>query len=95
MKIIEAYHCDFCKKYSKSKSVMTRHEKTCFHNPIMRACATCKNLEQVEFTREMPFVSNRPMCRAGIEISPLNDNYELGYQIKLQSECKSYKQREF
>lgn len=94
MKIIEAYHCDYCKKYSKSKSVMTRHEKTCFHNPVMRACATCENLEQVEFTREMPFVSSRPMCRAGVEISQLNSNSVFGYEVKLQSECEYHKMRE-
>ena len=35
MKIIEkkVYHCEFCKKYSLFKHVITQHEKLCKFNP--------------------------------------------------------------
>lgn len=45
MKIVTAYACEFCipqkrKVYLTKKSAIN-HEKTCFGNPINRACATC------------------------------------------------------
>lgn len=32
-KKITAWQCDYCKRYRKTKRVVTRHEKICFSNP--------------------------------------------------------------
>lgn len=34
--IEKIYHCDFCKKYGRSASVVSRHEKYCRFNPNNR-----------------------------------------------------------
>lgn len=43
MEEVTAYKCDFCDKWLRSKSGMTRHEKGCLWNPEKRACASCGN----------------------------------------------------
>lgn len=97
MRTIEAYHCDYCKKYSKSKRAITRHEKECYHNPITKACATCVNFGQTDHKRfdELfgEVTSIRPVCDKGINISPDNSNYEMGYQVKLRNHCPKWEQR--
>lgn len=49
MKTIEqkVYHCDYCKRYSIHKNVMSRHEKICSNNPINKhACFDCIHLKK-------------------------------------------------
>lgn len=96
MKVIEAYHCDYCKKYSKSKGVITRHEKECYHNPITQACATCENMYQEPYTRphilpngtEIACGLSRPICTKGIIISDLNRPESIsGHRISLKNNC--------
>nr|DAK10581.1 MAG TPA: Transcriptional repressor CTCF/DNA Complex factor zinc finger protein-DNA [Caudoviricetes sp.] len=77
---IKAYQCAYCRKYSKSKSVMKKHESKCFHNPITKACATCGNRFQEHYKVEklfVPFVGDvyayRPVCKAGKIITELRD----------------------
>lgn len=43
-----AYSCDFkCgQKVVLSKDSMISHESRCFHNPINKACASCKHFEK-------------------------------------------------
>ena len=45
MKEIKAYACDYCPKYYKHKNSAIRHEKQCFHNPIIKACMSCQNFK--------------------------------------------------
>lgn len=71
MKEIKAYNCDFCKKYSKSKGFMARHEKECFYNPIAKACATCSKLYQQRIVtdEERRISMELPACEAGIPLT--------------------------
>lgn len=50
-----AYACEHgCKRsVLTSKKKMVSHEKRCFHNPEMRACATCANFESFEDSNGM------------------------------------------
>lgn len=109
MKEIKAYHCDFCKKYSISKGVITKHEKKCFHNPVTKACATCEYFNQEEYTRpystpdgmKTEITASRPICKKGIEISwftnivpfPLSDDTGKTHEINLRSNCSEWKQK--
>ena len=98
MRVIEAYHCDYCKKYSKNKGVITRHEKECYHNPVMRACATCKHLSNVDHRRPhmlLKYVTttySRPVCERGFELSPLDDSRLIGYRVDLKHHCEAWEQ---
>lgn len=90
---IVAYQCDYCKKYSKSKSVIKKHEPECFHNPIVRACVTCGNYFQKHYMVEMrpafsytDVYSCRPICKAGKIISDLK-NGKLTTSLCSNCEC--------
>lgn len=52
---ITAYACDFkCgRRASTSKKGVELHEKTCFNNPIRRACITCANFESYQDSNGM------------------------------------------
>ena len=43
---VVAWSCQYgCKRrVTTSKEAMYKHEETCFHNPVNKACATCGNL---------------------------------------------------
>ena len=78
MEEIKAYKCDFCRKYSRSKSYIKKHEKECYHNPTTRSCATCWNL--CSKTRERnsengEYIVNEAysVCSKGIEVCILDD----------------------
>lgn len=97
---IKAYQCEYCKKYSKSKSVMKKHELKCFHNPITKSCATCANCIQesykvdtsaFKFDVEGDVSSCRPMCLMGQTISRLAAGMHKTY---LRSNCKFWVKRE-
>ena len=98
MREIKAYHCDYCKKYSKSKGAMTRHEKECYHNPVTKACATCKFLEQVEETTTDEVFGTtkivRPICQKGIRVSVVNNEYARGYDVRLNHHCELWQEKE-
>lgn len=72
---IEAYHCDYCKKYSKSKGVITSHEKKCFYRPETKSCATCRNYHIKEHRYSQPnvdgvivgYITEIPVCVKGIK----------------------------
>lgn len=88
MKEIKAYHCDFCKKYSKSLSYIKQHEKICCYNPITKSCATCIHYKQKIYTTTS-FLGNRcidsiPTCDEDVEISNLT---EKGKNIQLKKQC--------
>jgi hypothetical protein len=38
---ISAYSCDFCGKIYRLKKSAKSHEKRCYRNPEMKACAAC------------------------------------------------------
>lgn len=41
------YFCEYCKKYSIHKNVMSRHEKRCSRNPVNNhACFSCVHLKK-------------------------------------------------
>lgn len=100
MKTIEAYQCDYCKKYSKSKSVMKKHESKCFHNPKKKTCATCGNhyqeLYKVEnqispFNHDGGVFSYKSICKAGINIYELKDGK---ITIRLCDNCEYWIENE-
>lgn len=100
MKEINAYQCDYCKKYSKSKSVIKKHESKCFYNPITRACATCGNYYQDHFKIQKtnaPFdyggdvYGLRPICKAGKRISDLKDG---NVTVDLCNSCECWIEKE-
>lgn len=98
MKIIEAYHCDYCKKYSKSKGVITRHEKECYHNPVTRACATCEHFGYQDYRTKhngCDVTGTRPMCFLDIQISTLNidESGDKTHKISLAHHCPLWKLR--
>ena len=35
------YECRYCKKVFANKTYADRHERNCYYNPNIRACATC------------------------------------------------------
>lgn len=47
---ITRFQCDFCDKHYSAKASAKKHEKKCFYNPEMKACATCRHLEKWEET---------------------------------------------
>ena len=92
MKEIVAYHCDFCKKYSKSKSVLKRHENNCYHNPITKACASCGNFYQEDKTKPCKFGIAHfmvPACKLGINIATLEDER---VKLNLKHNCDNWKE---
>lgn len=98
---IEAYQCDYCTKYSKSKSVMKKHESKCFHNPVSRACVTCGNYFQEHYKVDIKpddsfsyvgdIYSCRPICKAGKSISSLKDSK---LTVSLCNNCEYWIEKE-
>lgn len=52
MKKVDAYKCDYCTKWLKSRSGMARHERKCLWNPEHKACASCGNNHEYENEQE-------------------------------------------
>lgn len=84
---IKAYNCDYCKKYSKSKGAMTKHERVCYHNPATRSCATCKNMYQEgHMVDEILQISrDLPCCTKGIELTDY-------FHVTLKNHCPLWEQ---
>lgn len=76
-----AFVCDFCpikrKRYA-SKGPATRHEGSCFHNPIRRACATCGNFIKPTFNDHgtMGIERFQPDCEEGLLPVPATDEHD-------------------
>ena len=85
MKEIKAYHCDYCNKYSSSKSTMSRHEKRCYHNPVTKACATCSKLYQDRIPDDVidGAFYDLPYCKSGIILT-----HE--FRVELKHHCPSW-----
>lgn len=84
MKEITAYACDFCKKYSKSKSTIKSHERICFHNPVTKSCATCIFYTQEEHeTKETGVYQYRPICAKGVRLFTETDKLK----VTLNNNC--------
>ena len=41
-----AWKCDHCGFVSRYRGNTNRHERQCYHNPDIRACATCGNCSE-------------------------------------------------
>ena len=39
------WECNFCKKLLKSKKGIEKHVVSCYHNPDMKACASCNHFK--------------------------------------------------
>lgn len=77
---IIAYKCEHCeKKILSSKSGMYKHESKCFANPEMRACRTCKHVEN-------HLESGLKFCNQHKKV--------IGPEIPFQHFCPKYKQSE-
>lgn len=93
---IEVYHCDYCKKYGKSKSNIKSHEKVCYHNPATKACAICANLIQKEYKVDKKSLNIDipgdvygciPACVCGKNISQIKDGKRV---LNLQHNCSCW-----
>ena len=73
-KRITVYECEYgCGRYLKTKKCIENHEKRCFFNPVMKACATCGNNVVGELTVYNPvhygdpgstdYVEEYPYCQ--------------------------------
>ena len=101
MKEIKAYHCDYCKKYSKSKGVMTRHERSCYHNPITKSCVTCihfgndyhkyiKNINGNDISCNQLY----PVCLMGEKfINSIPDDGPILQRFNLKTSCENWFQK--
>lgn len=87
---IKAYQCDFCKKYGKSKSNIKKHEETCFHNPVTKACATCEYCCQVDKKMGI-YYTTVPVCSKGEIISDIIGEKK---HVSLKHHCLLWKERE-
>lgn len=96
---INAYKCDFCKKYSSAKSVITKHEKKCFGNPINRACKTCLHYSHrfinVHTNETAPFsdafTEQVPFCNAGIKYEVVREKSVFAPVFRLKNNCELWK----
>jgi hypothetical protein len=77
-----AYKCEYCDKIYKLKPSCKRHELTCFANPGMRACRTCKNVVGDEEERTM---------KCNITKKFLSHPWEI---CKFEHGCKYYREGE-
>lgn len=100
MQKIEAYQCDYCKKYGKSPSNIKRHEKECYYNPATRSCATCANLMQEHYKVDKRNLSIdvpgdvydcMPKCMLGKNISSIQDGKKV---LNLQHKCECWSESE-
>lgn len=66
MKKINAYQCDFCRKYLKTKGAMKNHESYCFANPEKKACRSCIYKEWGNFLEPEESLHR---CEKGIDLS--------------------------
>lgn len=97
MREIKAYACDFCKKFTKTKQSMKKHEALCFHNPIAKACASCEHYIQEEHKVEIngiPAYQSRPSCTKGKSLFNLDSNNPQGYKVTLKNNCELWKERQ-
>lgn len=96
MKEIKAYHCDFCKKYSKSNQYMKQHEKICCYNPDTRSCGTCVHFRQKSYktktTSGLDCTDAIPVCNEGVEISSLSVK---GKKLLLKTQCPLWEDEEY
>lgn len=60
VKTQKRYKCDFCKRRSV-KSVIARHETTCYRNPN-RICYLCENSKVVDAGADYPIDVPCPEC---------------------------------
>lgn len=99
---IKAYQCAYCKKYSKSKSVIKKHETECFHNPVTKSCATCANCSREHYKVDKKALdfdsdivgdvySHKPVCSGGKTISHLKGGI---YKADLRSKCECWIEKE-
>lgn len=86
---VTAYACDYkCgQKVLTSKVRMEEHESRCFHNPIKKACASCKYFEKIPDGN-------------GMEGTPYNHewttifcNFDCDEINKLQNNCDNYSEK--
>lgn len=90
MREIKAYHCDYCKKYSKSESYMKAHEKECFYNPETKSCATCKYYSQkdnIVHIEECIARMSTPVCTKGLSISSFERDRTV---LSLRTRCEHH-----
>lgn len=93
---VKAYHCSYCKKYGLSKSNISKHEKSCFRNPVTRSCATCANYAQKDdndlLHSQFPFDCT-PICLENISLVTEPSFMQELPLIKLQTNCGKWVER--
>ena len=92
---VEAYQCDYCTKYGKSRSNIGQHEKSCFHNPENKACATCSNFIQSPYKtitdNGNECTAYLPTCFIKIPIAVLDGEKKV---LNLKDHCKHWQPKE-
>ena len=79
-----AFKCSFCgaKYYRISKATVTKHERTCWHNPERRACKTCEHYDNEQ--EEGYYAGTNEFC----------EHFEEFLNMGICHECEAYKERE-
>lgn len=98
---ITKYKCSYCNKREfKTKSSCVRHEKRCFWNPIMRACATCGNCEPYHAEHDVYIgdgnVTQHESCLTSYWCDEYNRNLitdGVNPYDNYKSNCKQWKER--
>lgn len=97
---IEAYQCDYCKKYGKSKSHIKSHENVCYYNPVTKACGTCANLIQESYKVDKRIhginvpgdvYDSIPKCLSGKSISSIIEGKKV---LNLKHDCDCWVENE-
>lgn len=89
-KEVKAYSCEFgCRrKVLTSKADMARHEENCFHNPVRRACASCKHLLKEHDDNGM----DEPYFERWVNVICLGSDL-IDIQEKLTFNCGLYREK--
>lgn len=92
MREIVAYHCDYCRKYSRSEQYMKKHEIECYYNSNTRSCGTCGNLYNkgypIKIRKGIQATVNLPECSVGYEISNISKHPKS--MLCLRTSCDSW-----
>jgi len=91
MESINASKCKYCGKVYKLKSSCKSHEYRCYFNPRTKSCASCRNLEYLDFYYKPGYSLSVRTCLKNIDISRQIRTYCPQYETKKQNNDLSIK----
>ena len=76
----QVWKCDHCYKTDDDSKVIESHEPTCFSNPELKGCWTCKHHED----EGMPISGSMYVCKAG-------NDFETVWDFEKHGGCDKWK----